>query len=97
MAFLPEIPCHSLHFSPQGFQLFQCFCQSIPAGHIQRTSGVEVVGQIVKLISYLTVLFDEPRKLRRYHGDLLPTDWTPLFEQLSKKLVGDISHMIAPF
>ena len=70
MFLLLEVPRHGLYLSTQGFQLFQRPCQTFPNVRIQRASGVEVVGQVVELISNLAVLFDESRQFRRYHGNL---------------------------
>ena len=93
MFLLLEIPRHGLHLSTQGFQLFKRLCQAVSAVHIQRASGVEVVRQVVELISDLTVLVDEPRQFRRYHGDHLPVDRSPLFQQLPEILTGrHIAH-----
>ena len=93
MALFEEIPRHGSYLSTQGFQLFQRLCQAVATVHIQHTSGVEVVRQVVELISDLAVLVDETRQFQRYHGNLLPADRPPLFEHLSKKLAGrHIAH-----
>lgn len=90
---LPEIPRHGLYLYTHGFQLFQRPCQTVPAVHVQRASGVEVVSQIVELISDLAVLIDESKQFRRYHGNLLPADRPPLSEQLPEILAGrHIAH-----
>ena len=88
MFLLLEIPRHGSYLSTQGFQLIQRHCQAVSAVHIQHTSGVEAVRQVVELISDLAVLVDETRQFQRYHGNLLPTDRPSLFEHLSEKLAG---------
>ena len=97
MPILLEISNHRLYLPTQGFQLFQCHCQAVSAVHIQHASCVEVVGQIVELISNLTVLFNESRQFRRYHGNLLPADRPPFLSICRKNSLGDKSHLIAPF
>ena len=93
MFLLLEIPRHGSYLFTQGFQLFQRLCQAVATVHIQRASGVEVVSQVVELISDLAVLVDETRQFQRYHGNLLPADRPSLFEHLSEKLAGcHIAH-----
>ena len=93
MALFAEIPRHGSYLFTQGLQLFQRLCQAVATVHIQCASGVEVVSQIVELISDLALLIDEPRQFRRYHGNLLPADRPPLSEHLSEKLAGrQITH-----
>ncbi len=65
MALLPEIPRHGSYLYTHGFQLFQRLCQAVATVHIQCASGVEVVSQIIELISDLAVLVDEPWQFRR--------------------------------
>ena len=93
MALLPEIPHHDMHIFPQGFQLFQRLRQAITAVHIQHTSRVEVVRQIVEFNPNLMGLFDNVWHLRQFHDDLLPADRPSLFQHLSDILTGgQITH-----